>query len=191
MERLSGLAMTVRRFIPGEDHTEQLNHVTQAMRDLREEERRGLFDYPGGDDEYSEALEVVVDERRRLAITALGRGTPLAGNAGLVTSSLAMCDLIAASGVAFRAVACPSFMHDLLNQVRAIKEQGRFFMNRCPPRHCATDRSAPASLVGAERSVAGSLVGSDEHVRGELVRDEHVRYCGRHELPEPRTAQSP
>ncbi|MFD8783108.1 hypothetical protein [Kitasatospora sp. NPDC059599] len=66
VERLAGLAMTVRRFIPGEDHTEQLNHVTAAVRDLREE-RRNLFDYPGGDDEYAEALEVLVDERRRLA----------------------------------------------------------------------------------------------------------------------------
>ncbi|KIQ65533.1 hypothetical protein TR51_16910 [Kitasatospora griseola] len=64
VERLGGPAMTVRKFIPGEDHTEQLNHVAQAMKDLREEKRRGLFDYPGGDDEYSEAL---VDERRRLA----------------------------------------------------------------------------------------------------------------------------
>lgn len=59
--------MTVRMFIPGEDHTEQLNHVAQAMKDLRSEKRRGLYDYPGGDDEYSEALEVLVDERRRLA----------------------------------------------------------------------------------------------------------------------------
>ncbi|WP_228926885.1 hypothetical protein [Streptomyces sp. DH7] len=67
VERLAGLAMTVRRFIPGEDHTEQLNHVTQAMKDLREEKRRNLFDYPGGDDEYAAALEVLVDERRRLA----------------------------------------------------------------------------------------------------------------------------
>ncbi|MGW2373457.1 NmrA family NAD(P)-binding protein [Kitasatospora sp. NPDC001683] len=155
MERLSGLAMTVRRFIPGEDHTEQLNHVTQAMRDLREEERRGLFDYPGGDDEYSEALEVVVDERRRLAITALGRGTPLAGNAGLVTSSLAMCDLIAASGVAFRAVACPSFMHNLLNQVRAIKEQGRFFMMTDP------DLKAPAVATRDIAATAAQLLLDD------------------------------
>ncbi|MFD0274636.1 recombinase family protein [Kitasatospora sp. NPDC127111] len=67
VDRLAGLPMTIRRFIPGEDHTEQLNHVAQAMKDLREEKRRGLFDYPGGDDEYSEALETLVDERRRLA----------------------------------------------------------------------------------------------------------------------------
>ncbi|MFI9328758.1 recombinase family protein [Kitasatospora sp. NPDC052868] len=67
VERLACLPMTVRKFIPGEDHTEQLNHVAQAMKDLREERRRGLFDYPGGDDEYSEALETLVDERRRLA----------------------------------------------------------------------------------------------------------------------------
>ncbi|MFD8081617.1 hypothetical protein ACFV4F_07955 [Kitasatospora sp. NPDC059722] len=74
VERLAGLAMTVRRFIPGEDHTEQLNHVTQAMCDLREEKRRNLFDYPGGD-EYSEGLEVLVDERRRLAAPAPPRGS--------------------------------------------------------------------------------------------------------------------
>ncbi|MFC1432491.1 recombinase family protein [Streptacidiphilus sp. N1-3] len=67
VERLGGLAMTVHRFVPGEDHTEQLNHVVQAMRDLRSEKRRGLYEYPGGAEEYSEALEVLVNERRRLA----------------------------------------------------------------------------------------------------------------------------
>lgn len=70
--------------------------------------------------------------RRVVAITALGRGTALADDAGLVTSSLAMCDLIASSGVAFRAVACPSFMHNLLRHVGAINEQGAFFMTIDP-----------------------------------------------------------
>jgi hypothetical protein len=35
--------------------------------ELRSERHHGLFDYPGGDDEYSEALELLVTERRRLA----------------------------------------------------------------------------------------------------------------------------
>ncbi len=65
--RLGALPMTVRKFVPGEDHTEQLQHVTHAMQELRSEKRHGLFDYPGGDDEYSEALELLVTERRRLA----------------------------------------------------------------------------------------------------------------------------
>ncbi|MEU9385816.1 hypothetical protein AB0D38_34785 [Streptomyces sp. NPDC048279] len=70
--------------------------------------------------------------RRVVAVTALGRGTPLAEHAGAATSSRAMGDLIAASGVNFRAVACPSFMHNLLDQVGAIREQGLFFMMADP-----------------------------------------------------------
>ncbi|MEU3829019.1 NAD(P)H-binding protein [Streptomyces sp. NPDC029080] len=65
---------------------------------------------------------------RVVGISALGRGTPLAKQAGLVTASLAMDDLIAASGVAYRAVVCPSFMHNLLNQARAVRERGVFSM---------------------------------------------------------------
>ncbi|POM25157.1 NAD(P)H azoreductase [Actinomadura rubteroloni] len=65
---------------------------------------------------------------RVVAITALGKGTRFAEHAGPVTASLAMCDLIAESGVAFRAVACPSFMHNLLNQVTSIRERGEFSM---------------------------------------------------------------
>lgn len=46
---------------------------------------------------------------RVVGISALGRGTHVAGQAGFVTGSLAMDDLIAASGAAFRAlVICPS-----------------------------------------------------------------------------------
>ncbi|GAA5080185.1 NAD(P)H-binding protein [Streptomyces similanensis] len=64
--------------------------------------------------------------RRVVGVSALGRGTPMAEHAGLVTASLAMDDLIASSGVAYRAVVCPSFMHNLLRQARAIREQGVF-----------------------------------------------------------------
>ncbi|HEV2372154.1 MAG TPA: NAD(P)H-binding protein [Streptosporangiaceae bacterium] len=66
--------------------------------------------------------------KRVVGISALGRGTPMARRAGLVAASLAMDDLIAASGVAYQAVTCPSFMHNLLHQVGAIKDQGLFFM---------------------------------------------------------------
>jgi uncharacterized protein YbjT (DUF2867 family) len=57
---------------------------------------------------------------RVVGITALGRGTPVAGEAGLVTASLAMDDLIASTGVAYRALALPSFMDNLLRQVHGI-----------------------------------------------------------------------
>ncbi|WP_309032683.1 NAD(P)H-binding protein [Streptomyces alfalfae] len=66
--------------------------------------------------------------RRVVGISALGRGTAPAARAGLVTASLAMDDLITASGVAYRAVVCPSFMHNLLHQAGTIREKGMFFL---------------------------------------------------------------
>jgi uncharacterized protein YbjT (DUF2867 family) len=65
--------------------------------------------------------------KRVVGISALGRGTPLAAHAGLVTASLAMDDLICATGVAYRALTMPSFMDNLLRQVPAIKAQGAIF----------------------------------------------------------------
>jgi uncharacterized protein YbjT (DUF2867 family) len=65
--------------------------------------------------------------KRVVIITALGRGTPGDANAGHVTASLAMEDLIASTGVSYRALTMPSFMDNLLNQVEAIKTQGKFF----------------------------------------------------------------
>ncbi len=65
---------------------------------------------------------------RVVGISALGRGTPQADHAGYVTASLAMDDLIASSGVAYRAVVNPSFMDNLLQQLGPIKEQGKFFL---------------------------------------------------------------
>jgi uncharacterized protein YbjT (DUF2867 family) len=62
---------------------------------------------------------------RVVGVSALGRGVP--GNAGHVTASLAMDDLIAATGVPYRALANPSFMDNVLRQVVPIRDQGVFF----------------------------------------------------------------
>src|SRR6267154_5713814 len=64
--------------------------------------------------------------KRVVGISALGRGTPWAANAGLVMASLKMDDLIASTGVNYRAVINPSFMDNLLRQVELIKNQGIF-----------------------------------------------------------------
>lgn len=61
---------------------------------------------------------------RVVGISALGRGTPLASRAGYVTASLAMDELIAATGVGYRALTMPSFMDNILRQVAAIRDQG-------------------------------------------------------------------
>jgi uncharacterized protein YbjT (DUF2867 family) len=65
--------------------------------------------------------------KRVVGVSAFGRGAPVAANAGYVTASLAMDDLIASTGVSYRALALPPFMDNLLRQVEAIKNQGMFF----------------------------------------------------------------
>jgi uncharacterized protein YbjT (DUF2867 family) len=65
--------------------------------------------------------------KRVVGVSAFGRGAAVAGNAGYVTASLAMDDLIASTGVSYRALAMPGFMDNLLRQVESIKNQGLFF----------------------------------------------------------------
>ncbi len=64
--------------------------------------------------------------KRVVGVSALGRGTPWATHAGLATASFAMDDLIASSGVSYRALTMPSFMDNLLRQVEAITKTGVF-----------------------------------------------------------------
>jgi uncharacterized protein YbjT (DUF2867 family) len=64
--------------------------------------------------------------RRMVGVSALGRGSAVAGRAGLVTASLAMDDLIAGTGVSYRALTMPSFMDNALRQVEVIKSRGMF-----------------------------------------------------------------
>ncbi len=66
--------------------------------------------------------------KRVVDISALGRGTPWANKAGFVTATLAMDDLIASTGVGFRAVINPSFMDNIARQSVPIREKGTFFL---------------------------------------------------------------
>ncbi|MDN3357723.1 NAD(P)H-binding protein [Actinomadura sp. DC4] len=81
--------------------------------------------YSGFSRPASEALQAQGVERV-VAVSALGRGTPMADHAGHVTASLAMDDLLAATGVGYRALTMPSFMDNLLRQTELIKSQGVF-----------------------------------------------------------------
>lgn len=87
-----------------------------------------------------------------VGVSALGRGTPLAGRAGLVTASLAMDDLLAGSGVAYRALANPSFFENLLEEAASIREQGVFTDT------VDADRKAPLVAVADIAAVAASLL---------------------------------
>jgi uncharacterized protein YbjT (DUF2867 family) len=89
--------------------------------------------------------------KRVVGISALGRGTPWAAQAGLVTASLKMDDLIASTGVSYRAVTNPSFMDNVLRQVEAIKNKGAFFLpisgDLKQPSACTRDIAATAAKL--------------------------------------------
>lgn len=95
--------------------------------------------------------------KRVVGVSALGRGvTP---NAGLVSASLAMDDLIATTGVNFRALTAPSFMDNMLREVDSIKNQGVFFSPLSDDRKrptCATrDIAAAAAELLLDDSWSG------------------------------------
>lgn len=87
-----------------------------------------------------------------VGVSALGRGTPVAGRAGHVTASLAMDDLIASTGVAYRGLTNPTFMDNLLRQVASIRDDGVFTDT------VAADRVAPAAATGDIAAAAAGLL---------------------------------
>jgi len=97
--------------------------------------------------------------KRVVGISALGRGTPAAADAGLVTASLKMDDLIASTGVHYRAVTNPSFMDNLLRQVELIKNQGLFSLpisgDLKQPSACTRDIAATAAKLLLDQSWNG------------------------------------
>ncbi|UKD56532.1 NAD(P)H-binding protein [Amycolatopsis sp. FU40] len=87
-----------------------------------------------------------------VGVSALGRGTAVADQAGLVTASLAMDELIAGTGVAYRALANPSFFENLLEEVDSIREKGVYADVLDP------DRKAPLVAVADIAAVAARLL---------------------------------
>ncbi len=88
--------------------------------------------------------------KRVVGISALGCGWPK--NAGLVSASLAMDDLIASTGVSYRALKMPSFMDNILRQSEAIKNQGMFFSP------ISGDRKLPTCATRDIATVAAKLL---------------------------------
>ncbi|WP_433974469.1 NAD(P)H-binding protein [Tunturiibacter lichenicola] len=88
--------------------------------------------------------------KRVVSVSALGRGWPKP--AGLVSASVAMDDLIASTGVGFRALTMPSFMDNFLRQVDPIKNQGMFFSPM------SGDRKAPTCATRDIAAVAAKLL---------------------------------
>ena len=113
---------------------------------------------------------------RVVGVSALGRGFP--GKAGLVTATLAMDDLIASTGVSYRALTMPSFMDNILRQVESIRNQGMFFSP------IAGDRKLPTCATRDIASVAAALL-LDRSWSGQ----EHVAVLGPEDLSHDDMAQ--
>lgn len=97
--------------------------------------------------------------QRVVGVSALGRGTGVSDHAGLVTVALAMDDLIASTGVGYRALTMPSFMDNVLRQVKGIKDDGVLFGTLTADRPfptCATrDIAATAAALLRDHSWDG------------------------------------
>jgi uncharacterized protein YbjT (DUF2867 family) len=91
--------------------------------------------------------------RRVVGVSALGRGVP--GDAGLVTASLAVDDLIASTGVGYRALTMPSFMDNVLRQTEAIRSQGLYSSP------IAADLALPTCATRDIAAVAADLLPDD------------------------------
>lgn len=100
--------------------------------------------------------------RRVVGVSALGRGTVLARNAGLVTASLAMDDMIASAGVSYRALTMPSFMDNLLRQIEPIKSRGMFFSPIAGDRKCPTCATRDIAAMAAKFLLDPSWSGRGE-----------------------------
>ena len=99
--------------------------------------------------------------KRVVGISALGRGTPMSKHAGQVTASLAMDDLIASTGVSYRALTMPSFMDNLLRQVQPIRNQGMFVSPIAGDRRNPTCATRDIAAVAARLLLDSTWSGHD------------------------------
>ncbi len=100
--------------------------------------------------------------RRVVGISALGRGSGLEGQAGLVTASLAMDDLIATGGVPYRALTLPSFMDNVLRQVPVLRSQGKYFGPSDPDRKMPTVAIRDIAAAAARLLLDDTWTGAGE-----------------------------
>jgi uncharacterized protein YbjT (DUF2867 family) len=82
-----------------------------------------------------------------VGVSTLGHGYQ--GKAGVLSAALAMDKLIEGTGAAYRALALPFFMENLLRQARAIKEEGTFSLANTAGRPLLTVATRDAAAAAA------------------------------------------
>jgi uncharacterized protein YbjT (DUF2867 family) len=100
--------------------------------------------------------------RHVVGVSALGRGTAVAGRAGHVTGTLAMDDLIAKSGVHYRALANASFMDNTLRAIASIKSSGLIGDMFAPGRRAPAVATRDIGDVAAELLLDRGWIGVEE-----------------------------
>ena len=121
------------------------------------------FSHPGRAEQYyldftRPACQAIASQAVRVVgVSTLGHGYQ--GQAGLLSAALAMDKLIEGTGAAYRALALPFFMENLLRQAREIKEQGTFTMANTAGRPLPTvairDIAAAAAALLLDTSWSG------------------------------------
>jgi uncharacterized protein YbjT (DUF2867 family) len=82
-----------------------------------------------------------------VGVSTLGHGYQ--GKAGVLSAALAMDKLIEGTGAAYRALALPFFMENLLRQAQAIKEEGTFSLANTAGRPLLTVATRDAAAAAA------------------------------------------
>ena len=98
--------------------------------------------------------------QRVVIVSAIGRNWP--NHTGLIGASLAMDDLIASTGVSYRALMNPSFMDNMLRQAQPIKTQGMFFGPMDPDRKAPTCATRDIAVVAAKWLLDNSWTGQED-----------------------------
>lgn len=100
--------------------------------------------------------------KRVVVVSALGRGLAVnGGNFGLVSASIAMDDMIAATGVNLRTLTLPSFMDNILRQKESIANQGVFRLPISGDRKLPTCATRDIAAVAAKLLLDGSWSGRE------------------------------
>lgn len=92
--------------------------------------------------------------KRVVGVTSLGR--EFGKNAGLLSAAFAMEDLIENTGVSYRALRMPFFLENLLNQSKAIANQGMFFLPNSGDRKLSTVATSDIAEAAVKLLLDGS-----------------------------------
>ncbi len=97
---------------------------------------------------------------RVVGVTSLGHGWPK--QAGNLSAAMAMDELIASTGVGYRALAAPFLMENLLGQVRTLSADGTFAMTNAADRPLRTVATADIAAAATSLLLDDSWTG--QHV---------------------------